>query len=74
MRLARVIDVKRAIQAWGERRGDEARKYALQREMEKLSADAKKVLVAAAISEGPVSAAELERIGVFRGPSYLRSF
>ena len=38
---------------------DEARKYALQSEMEQLSGDAKSVLVAA-ISNSPISFAELE--------------
>jgi hypothetical protein len=43
MRLARVVDASKAVTAWGEKRGDEARKYALEREMQKLSTDAKKV-------------------------------
>lgn len=62
MRLARVLGVNEAVRAWMRNGGDEARKYALQREMEKLSTDAKKVLVAAAISDGSVSAAELENL------------
>src|SRR6266700_8989 len=62
MRLTRIVDVKKAIAAWTERRGDEARKYALQREMEKLSNDAKRVLVGAAISDEAVSFAELENV------------
>ena len=62
LRLTRFVDVKRALSAWAERRGDEARKYALQREMESLSQDAKKVLVAAVVTDGPISYAELESI------------
>lgn len=37
LRLTRIVDVKKALDTWAERRGDEARKYALQREMERLS-------------------------------------
>jgi tetratricopeptide (TPR) repeat protein len=62
LRLTRVVDVKKALSTWTEKRGDEARKYALEREMEKLSQDAKKVLIAAAIPDGPISFAELESI------------
>lgn len=62
LRLTRIVDVRKALSTWSERRGDEARKYALQREMESLSQDAKKVLVAAALTDGPISYAELESI------------
>ena len=62
LRLTRIVDAKKAVTTWTEKRGDEARKYALQREMEKLSQDAKKVLIAAAIPDGPISFAELESI------------
>jgi tetratricopeptide (TPR) repeat protein len=62
LRLIKVVNVQKAITTWSERRGDEARKYALEREMEKLTEDAKKVLVAAAISDTPISLDELENI------------
>ncbi|MBI4890910.1 MAG: tetratricopeptide repeat protein [Acidobacteria bacterium] len=62
LRLTRIVDVKKALSTWAERRGDEARKYALQREMERLSQDGKKILVAAAVTDGPISYAELESI------------
>jgi tetratricopeptide (TPR) repeat protein len=62
MRLAKIVDVRKAILTWTEKGGDEARKYALQREIEKLSNDAKKILIAAAIMDGPISFAELENI------------
>jgi len=62
MRLAKILDVHKAIKMWTEKGGDEARKYALQREIEKLSSDAKKILVAAAVSDDPISFAELESI------------
>lgn len=62
LRLTRIVDAKKAVATWTEKRGDEARKYALQREMEKLTQDARKVLIATAISDGPISFAELESI------------
>jgi len=62
MRLTKIVDVQKAISIWTERGGDEARKYALQREVEKLSVDAKKCLIAAAIHDDPISFAELESI------------
>lgn len=62
LRLTKIVDVDKAVNTWSERRGDEARRYALEREMEKLSGDAKKVLIAAAISDTPISTALLENI------------
>ena len=62
MRLAKVVDVHKAIKMWTEKGGDEARKYALQREIEKLSGDARKVLIAAAVTDTSISFAELENI------------
>lgn len=62
MRLAKILDINKAIKMWTEKGGDDARKYALQREIEKLTVDAKKVLIAAAVTDDPVSFAELENI------------
>jgi tetratricopeptide (TPR) repeat protein len=62
MRVAKIVDIHSAIKMWAEKGGDEARKYALQREVEQLSVDARKVLVAAAVTDGPISFAELENI------------
>lgn len=62
LRLAKILDVKSAIRKWEEKKGDEARKYALEREMEKLTIDAKKVLIAASITDDPISLVELETI------------
>lgn len=62
LRLTRIIDINRALISWAERRGDDARKYALQREMERLTVDGKKVLIAAAVTDGAISYAELESI------------
>ena len=62
MRLTRIVDVKSAIRMWQEKKGDEARKYALQRELERLSSDARNVLIAAAVTDDAISFAELEGI------------
>jgi tetratricopeptide (TPR) repeat protein len=62
MRLTKVVDVRTAIRMWTEKGGDEARKYALQREVEKLSRDAKKCLIAAAVTDEPISFEELKSI------------
>lgn len=62
LRLGRIVPISKAISMWSEKHGDEARKYALQREFEKLSADARKVLLAASIGDDAISFAELESI------------
>ena len=58
----RVLELQDAIQKWSDKKGDEARKYALLREMDVLSEDARKVLDAGSISDHPISLAELESI------------
>lgn len=62
LRLAKVVDIGMAIKTWEEKGGDEARKYALQREIEKLTLDARKALVAAAVQDDPISFDELKAI------------
>jgi tetratricopeptide (TPR) repeat protein len=62
MRLTKIVDAHKAVKVWAEKGGDEARKYALQREIEKLSVDAKKCLVAAAVKDVPISFAEMESV------------
>jgi len=62
LRLTKVVNIKTAIKMWQEKKGDEARKYALQRELEQLTVDAKRVLIAAAITDDPISFAELENL------------
>ena len=61
LKLTLLVSVRDAIKAWSDRRGDEARKYALQRELEQLTDDAKRVLMAAAVNEDPISFVELEQ-------------
>lgn len=61
MRLTTSLNsVRDAIKTWEEKGGNEARKYALGRECENLSSNAKKVLLSACISPSAVSFAELE--------------
>jgi tetratricopeptide (TPR) repeat protein len=62
LRLTKIVSVEKAISLWSEKKGDEARRYALQRELEQLSTDARKVLIAACITEEPVSFAEIETV------------
>lgn len=62
LRLTKIVSVERAISLWSEKKGDEARRYALQRELEQLSTDARKVLIAACITEEPISFAEIETV------------
>jgi tetratricopeptide (TPR) repeat protein len=62
LRLTRIVPVTKAIEMWNDKQGDEARKYALQRELEMLSGDAKKVLLAACVTEEPVSFAQIESV------------
>ncbi len=61
LKLTLLVNVRDAIKTWSDRRGDEARKYALQRELEHLTDDARRVLMAAAVSEDSVSFVELEQ-------------
>jgi tetratricopeptide (TPR) repeat protein len=62
LRLTGIVDIKSAIRMWNEKTGDEARKYALQRELEQISPDGRRVLIAAAVTDDPVSFAELENV------------
>ncbi len=61
LRLAQTgIGIERAIGLWAEKRGTEARKYAIQREYDQLDGDAKQVLLALTI-QGPCSADDVMR-------------
>jgi tetratricopeptide (TPR) repeat protein len=62
VRLFAVVPPKEAISLWREKAGAEARQYALGRELEQLQISAKEVLMAACISDGPVSFPELESV------------
>jgi tetratricopeptide (TPR) repeat protein len=60
LRLTATVPPNEAIRAWKDKAGDEARLYALGREVELLSNKAREVLVATCVSPGPVSFPELE--------------
>ncbi len=65
IRLCHVLSVGDAIRRWEQDRGEAARAYALQREIEELSKQddlARPVLMACAVANGPVSAAELSKV------------
>ncbi len=62
MRLTRVVEPKKAALAWAEKRGDAAREYALKRELDNLTIDARSVLIAAVVSDQPASFAELQSV------------
>jgi tetratricopeptide (TPR) repeat protein len=51
-----------AIKEWRERGGDAARNYALGREFSMLTPNAKSALLACAVSDGPVSLAEIQAV------------
>lgn len=62
LRLFAALPPSQAIAAWRQRAGDEARTYALGRELDLLSRFAREILAAACASPGPVSYPELEAV------------
>lgn len=63
VRLTAIVNsVSDVIKIWEERGGHEARKYALGRECEILTTNARKILLAASIWSGPVSFSEIEAV------------
>lgn len=65
IRLTSIITPKEAIRHWREKGGDLARRYALGREWDLLSNEAREVLIAACIGPPAVSVPELEAITGF---------
>lgn len=65
LRLAATVSLREAVNSWREKDGDEARKYALGRELDILSNEAKEALLCACLSSGPVSFSELESLTGF---------
>lgn len=57
-----VSSIGRAVEMWSKKSGNEARKYALQREIEMLSGEARAVLIAASLNENKISFPELTAI------------
>jgi tetratricopeptide (TPR) repeat protein len=62
LRLAASVSLHEAMKGWKDKDGDEARKYALKRELDILSTEAKQALLCACLSAGPVSFSELEAL------------
>jgi hypothetical protein len=62
MRLLAVVPPQEAVRVWRDKKGDDARQYALGRELELLSNQARHVLLAACIRPGAVSFPELEAL------------
>ncbi|HSO00771.1 MAG TPA: ATP-binding protein [Candidatus Nanopelagicales bacterium] len=60
IRLCTVLPVEDAIREWQGRGGDEARKYALQREFEMLSHTARDIVLACCANGGPISLPEMQ--------------
>lgn len=58
LRLAHFYSLDHALHQWAGRKGDAAREYSLQREMEKLSKDASSALAVLAYADGAVSMQE----------------
>jgi len=62
VRLCSVIPVEQAIERWREHGGDEARKYALRAEFDRLSEKAREIVLACCLTDQPVSLAEIQAI------------
>jgi hypothetical protein len=62
LRLCAVLPAAQALRSWKDKAGDEARQYALGRELDMLTKRAKEMLVAACISGKPTSYPELEAL------------
>lgn len=62
LRLCRQLKVKESIDRWKQQRGDAARRYALQREVELLSDTARNCLSATCWARVPLSIAQMEAV------------
>lgn len=62
IRLMAIVPPKEAIKVWANKQGQEARKYALGRELDMLSREARHVLIAACLYNGAVSYPELRAV------------
>lgn len=65
LRLAASVTIQEAMRSWKDKEGDEARVYALGRELDILSTEAKEALLCACLSSGPVSFSEMEALTGF---------
>jgi len=65
LRLAAIVSLHEAVRGWHGKFGDEARQYALKRELDILSSNAREALLCACLSSGPMSFSELEALTGF---------
>lgn len=74
LRLCKVGETtKGAISRWKDNEGEEARRYALEREFEMLPGSAKKVLLTCALYEGSVSSSEIRAVTDISNKEYERA-
>lgn len=62
LRLSKFMPIRDAIAEWKSRGGDAARVYALRKEFERLTNDAKLIVLGACVSPGAISLPELEAL------------
>jgi tetratricopeptide (TPR) repeat protein len=62
LRLCSFLPISQALDSWVANTGENVRRYALQREMELMSREAREVLEACCIVDGPATALEVQRI------------
>lgn len=62
LRLSCIVSPEEAIATWKQKAGEEARRYALQREVELLTPSARETLVAASVIPGPASFVEIREV------------
>jgi len=62
LRLCNFLAVSKALETWQGQTGDIVRRYALEREMEMLSPNARAILEACSVTPGAVTALEIQRI------------
>lgn len=62
LRLAKNDSIRRAIELWSDHQGDEARRYALKRELEMLTTYGRDVLRTLALAPSPLSCLEVSHI------------
>ena len=63
VRYATFVGIDRAISEWSQRRGDAARVYALQRQLEDLGGVSEDTLMAIAVADRPLSIVEIGQVG-----------
>lgn len=65
LRLVSLLPVEEALEVWRDKGGDDARRYALGRELDLLPKESREILVASCVSGRAISFAELEAVTGF---------